>query len=207
MLSADDVSLVAALHGGFPLSDRPYADAAARLGYSEDMLIERLQHLLSHGDLTRFGPLFQIERAGGRFELAAMAVPEPRFDAVAQLLREMPEVAHNYRRESALTTHDAPDDESRIRARGRAPTGLGSLWEAAPAAEGCSFTVPPHEAHGTDAPLNMWFVIAVGSPAEVPQVVARIEQASGLNVLRLPKEKEYFVELRLPLMEPPHASA
>ena len=171
MLSADDVSLVAALHGGFPLSDRPYADAAARLGYSEDMLIERLQHLLSHGDLTRFGPLFQIERAGGRFELAAMAVPEPRFDAVAQLLREMPEVAHNYRRESALTTHDA------------------------------------HGADNTSMPLNMWFVIAVGSPAEVPQVVARIEQASGLNVLRLPKEKEYFVELRLPLMEPPHASA
>ncbi len=171
MLSADDVSLVAALHGGFPLSDRPYADAAARLGCSEDMLIERLQRLLSHGDLTRFGPLFQIERAGGRFELAAMAVPEPRFDAVAQLLREMPEVAHNYRRESALTAHDT---------------------------------------HGTDntpMPLNMWFVIAVGSPAEVPQVVARIEQASGLSVLRLPKEKEYFVELRLPLMEHPHASA
>lgn len=176
MLSADDVSLVAALHGGFPLSDRPYADVAARLGCSEDMLIERLQHLLSHGDLTRFGPLFQIERAGGRFELAAMAVPEPRFDAVAQLLREMPEVAHNYRRESAF---------------------------------------PPHDAHGADSnntdntpmPLNMWFVIAVGSPAEVPQVVARIEQASGLRVLRLPKEKEYFVELRLPLMEHPHASA
>ena len=176
MLSADDVSLVAALHGGFPLSDRPYADAAARLGCSEDTLIERLQRLLSRGDLTRFGPLFQIERAGGRFELAAMAVPEPRFEAVAQLLREMPEVAHNYRRESALTTHGAHGADST-------------------------------STDNTPMPLNMWFVIAVGSPAEVPQVVARIEQASGLSVLRLPKEKEYFVELRLPLMEHPHASA
>ena len=165
MLSADDLALVAALHGGFPLSDRPYAEAAARLGCSEDMLIERLQRLLAHGDLTRFGPLFQIERAGGRFVLAAMAVPEPRFDAVAQQLREMPEVAHNYRRESALHTGSA------------------------------------------EAPLNMWFVIAVGTPAEVPQVVARIEQASGLPVFQFPKEKEFFVELRLPLMEPHHASA
>ena len=181
MLSADDVSLVAALHGGFPLSDRPYADAAARLGCSEDMLIERLQRLLSHGDLTRFGPLFQIERAGGRFELAAMAVPEPRFEAVAQLLREMPEVAHNYRRESAFTPHDAHGVDNTNTSTDRT--------------------------HNTSMPLNMWFVIAVGSPAEVPQVVARIEQASGLSVLRLPKEKEYFVELRLPLMEHPHASA
>lgn len=184
MLSANDVSLVAALHGGFPLSDRPYADVAARLGCSEDMLIERLQRLLSHGDLTRFGPLFQIERAGGRFELAAMAVPEPRFDTVAQLLREMPEVAHNYRRESAFTSHDAHGADNTNTSTDR-----------------------PHNTDNTSMPLNMWFVIAVGSPAEVPQVVARIEQASGLSVLRLPKEKEYFVELRLPLMEHPHASA
>ncbi len=184
MLSADDVSLVAALHGGFPLSDRPYADAAARLGCSEDTLIERLQRLLSRGDLTRFGPLFQIERAGGRFELAAMAVPEPRFDAVAQLLREMPEVAHNYRRESAFSTHGAHGADNTNTSTDRS-----------------------HNTDNTSMPLNMWFVIAVGSPAEVPQVVARIEQASGLSVLRLPKEKEYFVELRLPLMEHPHASA
>ena len=45
MLSADDLALVAALHGGFPLSDRPYAEMADRLGCSEDMLIERLQYL------------------------------------------------------------------------------------------------------------------------------------------------------------------
>ena len=189
MLSANDVSLVAALHGGFPLSDRPYADVAARLGCSEDMLIERLQRLLSHGDLTRFGPLFQIERAGGRFELAAMAVPEPRFDAVAQLLREMPEVAHNYRRESAFATHGAHGADS---------TNTNTSTDR---------THKTDNTHSTSTPLNMWFVIAVGSPAEVPQVVARIEQASGLSVLRLPKEKEYFVELRLPLMEHPHASA
>ena len=165
MLSADDLALVAALHGGFPLSDRPYAETAARLGCSEDMLIERLQRLLAHGDLTRFGPLFQIERAGGRFVLAAMAVPEARFAEVTLLLRDLPEVAHNYRRESALP------------------------------------------ATTTDTPLNMWFVIAVGSPQEVPRVVERIEQACGLTVFQFPKEQEYFVELRLPLTEPHHATA
>ena len=165
MLSMDDRALIAALHGGFPLSERPYAEAASQLGCSEDMLIERLQRLLAHGDLTRFGPLFQIERAGGRFVLAAMAVPEARFAELAQRLREMPEVAHNYRRESALPAATA------------------------------------------DTPLNMWFVIAVGCPQEVPRVVERIEQASGLTVFQFPKEREYFVELRLPLTEPHHAPA
>ncbi|MCY1555214.1 hypothetical protein D9M68_918520 [compost metagenome] len=59
---------------------------AALLGRSEDAVIESLQRLLSQGDLTRFGPLFQIERAGGRFVLAAMAVPAdapPLFVAIA----------------------------------------------------------------------------------------------------------------------------
>lgn len=164
MLSADDRQLIAALHGGFPLCERPYAEAAAWLGCSEDVLIERLQRLLSHGDLTRFGPLFQIERAGGRFVLAALSVPEDRFASVAQLLRDMPEVAHNYRRESAVP--------------GQAPQGL-----------------------------NMWFVIAVGSPDEVPKVAQRIEQACGLEVFQFPKEREYFVELRLPLLEEAHGPA
>ena len=52
--------------------------------------------------LTRFGPLFQIERAGGLFVLAAMAVPEKRYEAVTAQVNAHPEIAHNYRREHAL---------------------------------------------------------------------------------------------------------
>jgi len=51
--------------------------------------------------LTRFGPMFDIERLGGAFTLAALAVPEERFDEVAEQLHDLPEVAHNYRREHA----------------------------------------------------------------------------------------------------------
>ena len=45
--------------------------------------------------------MFDIERLGGAFTLAALSVPEDRFDQVAELLAAMPEVAHNYRREHA----------------------------------------------------------------------------------------------------------
>ena len=66
MLSPDDARLVSFLHGGFPLSDRPFAEVAAQLGCSEDAVLDRLQRLLSHGDLTRFGPLYLVSQLSGR---------------------------------------------------------------------------------------------------------------------------------------------
>ena len=101
-LAPAEAQLINHLHGGFPLTPRPFADVARALGRSEDKVIERLRGLLARGVLTRFGPLFQIERAGGSFVLAAMAVPEERFDAVAAEVNAWPEVAHNYRREHRL---------------------------------------------------------------------------------------------------------
>ena len=40
-----------------------------------------------------------LEKLGGSFSLAAMKVPEPRFDEVAALVNAQEEIAHNYRRE------------------------------------------------------------------------------------------------------------
>lgn len=88
--------------GGFPLVDRPFAAVAGELGSDEAPLIETLRGLLAGGVLTRFGPLFDAERLGGRFTLAAMTVPEADFDRVATQLAALPEVAHNYRRDHAL---------------------------------------------------------------------------------------------------------
>lgn len=147
-LAPDDVRLLTRLHGGLPLTDRPFADVGAELGLSEDTVIERLRVLLAQGVLTRFGPLFQIERAGGRFVLAALAVPEDRFDEVAAQVNALPEVAHNYRRDHAL---------------------------------------------------NMWFVVAAETSRQTQAAIDRIEAETGLPVLAFPKEREYFVELKLPL--------
>lgn len=155
-LGAEDARLIEHLHGGFPLSDRPFAEVATELGCTEDEVIERLRRLLAQGVLTRFGPLFQIERAGGRFVLAAMAVPEARFDAVATMVNSQPEVAHNYRRAHAL---------------------------------------------------NMWFVLATETPEEAQAAIACIEKITGLQVLAFPKEREFFVELKLPLLRPQPADA
>jgi DNA-binding Lrp family transcriptional regulator len=146
-LSRTDARLIDRLQGDLPLTEHPFADVAAELGLGENEVIERLHHLLAQGVLTRFGPLFHIERAGGQFLLAAIEVPEPDFQRVTALVNALPEVAHNYRREHRL---------------------------------------------------NMWFVVAAETPAAVEQACQRIERETGLSVHRFPKEREYFVGLRLP---------
>jgi DNA-binding Lrp family transcriptional regulator len=101
-MDALDRRIINALQGGFPVAKRPYAEAAARLGLGEAELIERLERLLAQGILTRFGPLYDAEKMGGGLTLAAMAVPEARFEAVAETVNGFPEVAHNYQRDHRL---------------------------------------------------------------------------------------------------------
>lgn len=97
-----DRRIVNALQGGFPIVERPYAAASAGLGIAEQELIDRLARMLAGGVLSRFGPMFDVERLGGAFCLCAMQVPERRFEDVAATVNAMPEVAHNYAREHAL---------------------------------------------------------------------------------------------------------
>ena len=94
-----DRAIVNRLQGGFPLSSRPFAEAARELGVSEADLIRRIDRLLEGKILTRFGPMYDVERLGGAFTLCAMRVPEEDFERVASLVNAHPEVAHNYERE------------------------------------------------------------------------------------------------------------
>lgn len=96
-----DRRLINRLQLGLPLVRNPWQELAAELDSSSTELLDRLHELLDDGVLTRFGPMFDIERLGGAFTLAALAVPEERFEDVAEQLHALPEVAHNYRREHA----------------------------------------------------------------------------------------------------------
>ena len=141
-----DRQIIDTLQGGFPLCSAPYAQVAQQLGLTEDDLLQRLQRLLDTKVLTRFGPMFQVERMGGAFVLAAIEVPEDRFEEVTTQVNAFTEVAHNYRREHRL---------------------------------------------------NMWFVLATATPEGIATTVRAIEAATGLPVYPFPKEKEYFVEMKL----------
>jgi DNA-binding Lrp family transcriptional regulator len=145
-LDATDRALINALQGGFPLCDEPYRAVGEALGLNEDEVLERLRRLLDRKVLTRFGPMYQVERIGGAFVLAALKAPEADYERIAELVNALPEVAHNYRREHAL---------------------------------------------------NMWFVLATETREGIPAAIARIEAATGLRVFAFPKEREYFVEMKL----------
>jgi len=141
-----DRRIVNTLQGGFPLCERPFAEAARRIGATESELLARLRVLLARNVLTRFGPLFDAERLGGAFSLCAMRVPRADFERVAALVNAHPEVAHNYER--------------------------GHRY-------------------------NMWFVLAAQSPARIGEVAREIERETGCAVMALPREAEFFVDLRL----------
>jgi len=97
-----DRRIINRLQRGFPLDARPFAREARALGISESELMTRIQCMLDDGLATRFGPLFHAERLGGGLCLCAMAVPRERFDAVAEQVNALPEVAHNYERDHRL---------------------------------------------------------------------------------------------------------
>jgi DNA-binding Lrp family transcriptional regulator len=116
-----DRRIINELQGGFPVCERPFLEAAQRLGTSESELITRLRCMLDDGLLTRFGPLFHAEQLGGALSLCAMQVPRDRFDAVAEQVNAFPQVAHNYQRDHAmnmwfvLATESAGELEQTIR--------------------------------------------------------------------------------------------
>jgi DNA-binding Lrp family transcriptional regulator len=104
MTALDDIDrrIVNSLQGGFPISERPFADSGDALGLTEDVLIARVAALVEAGVISRFGPLWNSEQLGGAVCLAAMEVPAKRFDAVAAQVNAHPEIAHNYERDHAL---------------------------------------------------------------------------------------------------------
>lgn len=109
-----DRAILNHLQGGFPVSERPFLAAAQELGSTEEELISRLSQMLAQRRLTRFGPLYNADRMGGAFTLAALSVPAADIERVAGLVNAMPEVAHNYERAHRLNmwfvlATDAPE--------------------------------------------------------------------------------------------------
>jgi len=114
-----DRRIIDALQDGLPICERPFARAAESFGVAEEVLLARIECLLAEGYLSRFGPLYHAERMGGAFSLCALSAPAQRFDEIAALVNDHPEVAHNYERDHALNmwfvlATEAPEDVGRV---------------------------------------------------------------------------------------------
>ena len=144
-LTAHDRIIINQLQGGFPLCENPWDELSEQLDIPADELIQRIERLQESGILSRFGPIYNAQKMGGGLSLAAIKVPEERYDEVTEIVNSFDEVAHNYARD--------------------------------------------HE-------LNMWFVLATELPEQIESVITDIERQTGLKVYNMPKQEEYFLELK-----------
>jgi DNA-binding Lrp family transcriptional regulator len=135
--------VVNAYQRDFPLTPRPFHDAAGTLGMGEGELLQTVRQLQAEDLVTRLGTVIKPNKVGAS-TLAAMAVPPECLDEVAELVSARPEVNHNYEREHAL---------------------------------------------------NLWFVVTAHDRDAVLQVLSDIERACGYQVIDLPLEAEYHIDL------------
>ena len=127
----------------FPLTARPYAVLAERLGLEEAAVRQRLAALKDAGAISRVGAVFRPHTVGCS-TLAALAVPPDDLERVAAQVSAWPQVNHNYQREHAY---------------------------------------------------NLWFVVTAQNQAEVTEVLAGIEAATGLVPLDLPLLEDFHIDL------------
>ncbi len=52
--------------------------------------------------------------------------------------------------------------------------------------------------YARDHELNMWFVLATETPDEIEICGKRIQQLTGIPVRLFPKEREFFIEFKVP---------
>ena len=94
-----DRNIINHMQSDFPVCETPFAVMSEQLKIEENELIERVQALLDGGTLSRFGPLYNIEKLGSKYCLVAMNVPQHDLESVIEVVNSYPEVAHNYERD------------------------------------------------------------------------------------------------------------
>ncbi len=101
-LTEADRTIINQLQGGFPLCEQPWAQLEQTLEIPADEIIQRIKTMQSAGLISRFGPLYHAEKMGGGLTLAAIKVPEERYEDVTDIVNSFDEVAHNYARDHEL---------------------------------------------------------------------------------------------------------
>lgn len=127
MLTDLEKQVIASVQGDLPASSHPYSDIAARLGVSEEMVLQTLKGLCDRGVIRRFGATIRHQRSGFKANaMVAWRVDEERIEEVGEIFAEFREVSHCYHRSPAenwpynLYTMVHANDETACRSIARA---------------------------------------------------------------------------------------
>lgn len=149
-----------------PLVPRPFAALAGHLGTTEAEVLARLARLAAEGRVARVGATCRPNTAGAS-TLAALAIPEPRIEAVAALVGREPGVNHSYLREDRWNlwfVATAPDRAGLARSLARIGDGAG---------------LPV-----LSLPLVRPFNIDLGFPLSGPRAPLGLDRPADLGALR-----------------------
>jgi DNA-binding Lrp family transcriptional regulator len=126
-----DAALIDGYQSGFPVAERPFATVGRELGIDEREALARVERLRERGIFRRFGAVLNPPVIGSS-TLAALSVPESRFDEVAEVVNGYRQVNHNYRRDHEwnmwfVVTAGSRERRDAILAEIEARTGLSVL--------------------------------------------------------------------------------
>ncbi|MCQ1534560.1 Lrp/AsnC family transcriptional regulator [Methanosarcina sp. KYL-1] len=94
-----DVELLKLVQDGIPLTHSPFRGFAARLGISEQEVVDRLKKLQKAGKIRRFAASIGHRAIGITANaMCVWNVPDERIEEVGQIMAEFPEVTHCYER-------------------------------------------------------------------------------------------------------------
>lgn len=82
----------------FPVTSHPYQTLGELADVSEEEAWQRINQLRQEGIIRRLGGVFDSHRLGYQSTLCAGKIPEGKISEVAEFLKGIPEVTHNYLR-------------------------------------------------------------------------------------------------------------
>jgi len=98
-LTEIEKKIIHELQQDLPVTKRPFAEVAEKVGISESQLLEKVRELLANGTIRRFGATLRHQRSG--FDANAMVVWEvapERTEEVGAIFASFREVSHCYQR-------------------------------------------------------------------------------------------------------------
>ena len=99
MIDDLDKEIVRLVQGDLPVTRRPFAGLAEKIGIPEEEFLRRVRQLKKRGILRRFGATLRHQKAGyGANAMVAWLVPDERMDEVGKKLSQYREVTHCYQR-------------------------------------------------------------------------------------------------------------
>ncbi|MBP8302892.1 MAG: hypothetical protein KBE04_02055 [Phycisphaerae bacterium] len=87
------------LQRGLPVCTRPFEEIAARLGCTEQQVLEHTRDLVQAGVVRRIGPVVNGRALGRTSTLVAARVPARSLREVVDVVNGLPGVSHNYLRD------------------------------------------------------------------------------------------------------------